>query len=91
MSDAPPAYDEAGLTDHRRNNVALPQKIQSGTELIRPHSREQENGDFAVSIGLSERTTASDEPCAVVYKLYKRRWIGLIQLVLMNMAIGWNV
>lgn len=27
----------------------------------------------------------------IVYKLYKRRWFGLIQLVLLNIVVSWDV
>lgn len=27
----------------------------------------------------------------VVYKVYKRRWFGLIQLVLLNIVVSWDV
>ena len=36
-----------------------------------------------------ERQLSSDQP--VEYRVYKRRWFGLIQLVLLNIIISWDV
>ena len=35
-----------------------------------------------------EPTTGTD---GVVYKVYKRRWFGLVQLVLLNIIVSWDV
>lgn len=32
-----------------------------------------------------------DAPGARVYKVYKRRWFGLVQLVLLNIIVSWDV
>lgn len=42
--------------------------------------REQETADMSVS------ATAPTE-----YRTYKRRWFGLVQLVLMNIVVSWCV
>ena len=41
-----------------------------------------------------EATVAEDAPVAndpVVYKVYKIRWFGLMQLVLLNIIVSWDV
>lgn len=34
---------------------------------------------------------AGAEDAAVSYKVYKRRWFGLVQLTLMNIIVSWDV
>lgn len=35
--------------------------------------------------------TGADGPAPPAYRVYKRRWFGLMQLVLMNIIVSWDV
>jgi hypothetical protein len=52
---------------------------------------ELRNSNIVIENGLYQQPTVPIEVSTVTYKLYKRRWIGLTQLVLLNMLFGWNV
>lgn len=39
----------------------------------------------------SPNTFAGEEAGAVVYRVYKRRWLGLGMLMLLNIVISWGV
>lgn len=39
----------------------------------------------------SVEQTATSPGTAPVYRVYKRRWFGLVQLILLNMIVSWDV
>lgn len=41
--------------------------------------------------GTGTGTGTGDEGDGVVYKVYKRRWFGLVQLTLLNIVVSWDV
>ncbi|KAL8669965.1 MAG: hypothetical protein Q9168_005477, partial [Polycauliona sp. 1 TL-2023] len=49
---------------------------------------ETDRGDLSGVDGVRE--TGEDELSPPIYKVYKRRWFGLIQLVLMNIIVSWD-
>lgn len=52
---------------------------------------ERWNSNTAIDDGLRQQPTVPIGISTVTYKLYKRRWVGLMQLALLNMLFGWNV
>lgn len=59
--------------------------------------QESHREDVGVEDGLSrfmtetENSAAALTPGHVQYKVYKRRWFGLFQLVLLNIIVSWDV
>jgi FLVCR family MFS transporter 7 len=47
------------------------------------------NEDFSVASEMVDATRISDPPQQ--YRVYKRRWFGLFQLVLLNIIVSWDV
>jgi FLVCR family MFS transporter 7 len=86
------AYDDVG-------EVEALQQIRSHDEFLGPDDREgpcgaaRENGD-PTEHPLQGNGAASVERTATgagEYKVYKRRWFGLVQLVLLNIIVSWDV
>ena len=48
------------------------------------------NGEASTST-VTSTSVASAIPPLVEYKVYKRRWFGLVQLVLLNIVVSWDV
>lgn len=63
------------LTDGDRDDLATLTNTNTATQLRDVENSSVENGD-----GVS-----------VVYKVYKRRWFGLVQLTLLNIIVSWDV
>ena len=54
--------------------------------------RYTDDGDPGRAPRLENATEESGAPVAAVeYKVYKRRWFGLMQLVLLNVIVSWDV
>ena len=49
---------------------------------------EGNNGDRVQS---PEQNTIQQAVAPTVYRTYKRRWFGLLQLVLLNIIVSWDV
>jgi FLVCR family MFS transporter 7 len=47
------------------------------------------NEDFSVASNAVVESRGSDQPQQ--YRVYKRRWFGLTQLVLLNIIVSWDV
>ena len=100
MTKQSPIYCTASLRGLRENfvNINIREEITDGTssnvlsngEVMTDLSEvKQRNSKIALNYDVSgERAT---EITGVSYKLYKRRWVGLAQLVLLNFFFGWNV
>lgn len=102
MSEFPPTNDttspketEGGFVDieikEKGDNSASLKTLRSVEVSVESNLPERRNSNSAVNGGRFRQTTTTTGTPLVTYKLYKRRWIGLIQLVLLNMLFGWNV
>ena len=86
LEDRRPADgDEATKGDAATGDVIAPSEDKSRINL----------GE-ADGVELAERKTDGTEGEGVVgegrvYKTYKRRWFGLVQLVLLNIVVSWDV
>lgn len=67
------------------------QEVRSDDELLQDgdgvagRNNERHNADDTVVVG------GGGEHGARVYKVYKRRWFGLLQIVLLNIIVSWDV
>jgi hypothetical protein len=102
MSKATPSFDTAGLKESNsyffiveieetRNFSASENALHGAEALMELSTLERGRSNIVADNGLREPLTIPIGVSTVTYKLYKRRWIGLIQLVLLNMLFGWNV
>jgi hypothetical protein len=101
MSETPRIYDITGQkelegdfveVDIEKKDFSTSLKILSNAEtLVEFSPLERWNDNIAANGDLCGQTTATTGTSLVAYRLYKRRWVGLIQLVLLNMLFGWNV
>ncbi len=48
-------------------------------------------GTGAVPPGADQNAPAAGGAGAVEYRVYKRRWFGLVQLALLNIIVSWDV
>lgn len=66
-------------------------EVRSDDELL----GDDERGSTTLSGGAQEggnnSTGAADAVGGRVYKVYKRRWFGLVQLALLNIIVSWDV
>lgn len=67
-------------------------EVRSEDELLPTKGEpfESRNGVVQRTRSLNEGGEARDAS-PMMYKLYKRRWFGLIQLTLLNIIVSWNV
>ena len=77
------------------HELRLTRSISNGTQredltdLVREGSRVQlRDGSTSTEVNSQTPAMTSD---GVVYKVYKRRWFGLIQLILLNIIVSWDV
>lgn len=52
--------------------------------------RDETEGEHLARVDCAPDTGA-DGPAPPAYRVYKRRWFGLMQLVLMNIIVSWDV
>ncbi|EKD20423.1 uncharacterized protein L3040_004290 [Drepanopeziza brunnea f. sp. 'multigermtubi'] len=67
--------------------------IRSDDELLGSDTDEEDGRRRASVVRESERTDGDGEALArghTEFKVYKRRWFGLVQLVLLNIIVSWN-
>src|SRR5687767_1444711 len=77
--------------DHDRDSKA---NLTSSTTNDFPlHERGGQPGssDGNALEGVATAETAPGSSTTVVYRTYKRRWFGLVQLTLMNIVVSWGV
>jgi hypothetical protein len=101
MSETPRIYDITGLkelegdfvdVDIEKRDLSASLKILCNAEaLVELSPLERWNDNIAANGDLCGQTTTATGTSLVTYRLYKQRWVGLIQLVLLNMLFGWNV
>ena len=48
-------------------------------------------GSGAADPGADQNASTAGTPGAVEYRVYKRRWFGLVQLALLNIIVSWDV
>ena len=91
--------------DRPSQELLLPQqyplKNLSASSTKGTYNSSMEDGVDKLPGDAAERTQTSDTnftlqtednlTSAPVYKTYKRRWFGLVQLVLLNIVVSWNV
>lgn len=54
-------------------------------------TKKVDSNDFSLSERNETSTTIQDGQQQPVYRTYKRRWFGLLQLTLMNIVVSWDV
>lgn len=82
--------------DSRVENEDTTNEIRSDDELL---GDESHPAGASPPIYMRQSTEIRDDEVSsdpeereeVVYKVYKRRWFGLVQLVLMNIIVSWDV
>jgi len=62
-------------------------EVRSNDELLGEEDEQQQHNSNA-GTGMDGMVEEGD---AVTYKVYKRRWFGLVQLVLLNIIVSWDV
>ena len=90
-----PPEAERLLASHREMNemedLNPRREVEEG--LSRSETRytdEQSRAEFS-GVSSSQLPFMEANEDRVVYKVYKRRWFGLFQLVLMNIVVSWDV
>jgi hypothetical protein len=99
MSEAPPSYNAASLKEAKSDLTNVGIGESSGSErtlhiadvFVEFSTLRQWNGNIVIDNGPCLQPGAPIGISMATYKLYKRRWIGLMQLVLVNALFGWNV
>ena len=101
MPPSEPGYlygssQERLLPDHSENremaNLAPEQSQDKGTSQLRVETNEsanEQNREQDVDSSGQDAIYLSQQP--MIYKSYKRRWFGLLQLVLLNIVVSWDV
>ena len=90
-----PPEAERLLAPHREMNemVDLNPRGEVEEDLSRSETRytdEQSRAEFS-AVSSSQLPFMEVNEDQVVYRVYKRRWFGLIQLVLLNIVVSWDV
>lgn len=79
--------DTHGSAGYGVGEVEALREVRSDNELLEDEEGDRNVGDNGEPIyGNTESGESS-----VVYKVYKRRWFGLVQLVLLNIVVSWDV
>jgi len=66
-------------------------EVRSDDELLGDDERRETPQDTGAQGDGNNGTEAADGAGERVYKVYKRRWFGLVQLVLLNIIVSWDV
>ena len=75
----------------RIGEVEALHEVRSDDELLGDDERGSTTLRGGAQEGGNNSTGAADVVGGRVYKVYKRRWFGLIQLVLLNIIVSWDV
>ncbi|KAE9370390.1 MFS general substrate transporter [Stipitochalara longipes BDJ] len=65
-------------------------EVRSDDELLGDEERRSAPHDTGTQGDGNDGTEAADGTRERVYKVYKRRWFGLVQLVLLNIIVSWD-
>ena len=80
----------SGDGSHGVGTVEALHEVRSDDELLGEEGvSERQNG--TAGEGVSGGEDVERTPSGRVYKVYKRRWFGLVQLVLLNIIVSWDV
>lgn len=86
----------SGDGPHGVGEVEALHEVRSDDELLGDNDQEASSRQQGTVGGLGDGTDEREEvertaTEGTVYKVYKRRWFGLVQLVLMNIIVSWDV
>ncbi|KAI1472840.1 MFS general substrate transporter [Daldinia caldariorum] len=88
------ARDEYALNPIGTDSSGKSSRIKPGHLRLGSNSTDGEGDDEAVAAGQPRDTDTSsvgiENDNSVTYKVYKRRWIGLVQLTLLNIIVSWD-
>ncbi|KAH8812009.1 major facilitator superfamily domain-containing protein [Xylogone sp. PMI_703] len=78
-------------------DIELLSEVRSDDQLLGPKGNEQGAGAADMKKNIDVRASNADDGGAdtsngeiIEYKVYKRRWFGLFQLVLLNIIVSWD-
>ncbi len=102
MSKVQPIHDTVSLKESdddilhvdavgKRDRVASLNKLHIAEVLMELSPLEVRKHNIERDDDLSRQIVTTNEVPRVAYRLYKRRWAGLVQLVLLNMLFGYIV
>ena len=77
------------MADLQQSNASKDQSRVATGYTDEEHIEESSTQDIATVDNVSPIDEPVDEP--VDYKVYKMRWFGLMQLVLLNIVVSWDV
>ena len=82
-----------GYSEHREMDNLAPEQLQDkGPSQLRVETNESaDEQDREQTIDSSGQDTTHLSQQSMIYKSYKRRWFGLLQLVLLNIVVSWDV
>ncbi len=81
-----PTYFPRRTASDATDDLELPQRTSRG-------EGEGPGGDMCAAVGTDGADGGGDGTVAppTEYKVYKRRWFGLVQLTLLNIIVSWDV
>lgn len=101
MRDTPPVIDRSFRGEHQRllgHDIEfedMTERIADNNKhaaCMENHSRDEAGVGHASTVdGAPDNHEEDGQAPPVVYRVYKRRWFGLMQLVLMNITVSWDV
>lgn len=88
-----PREEQEFLLNDCRDSTEMADKSSSGKDPSFTHAEtvHQTRTEESSVPCQSLETSSHDTPRPAQYKVYKRRWFGLMQLVLMNIIVSWDV
>jgi len=82
----------AGSGDMRSNEISPPNAgSKSATQVENTSVGQVLSADSQEPIVSHRRDDSENDPQLVQYRVYKRRFFGLAQLVLLNIVVSWDV
>jgi MFS transporter, FLVCR family, MFS-domain-containing protein 7 len=81
----------SGDGPNRIGEVEALHEVRSDDELLGDDGRRSAAQQTGAQGEENNGTQGADGPGGRVYKVYKRRWFGLVQLVLLNIIVSWDV
>lgn len=80
----------AGSTNSGEAEVELAERSSQGN--VDTQKKEQDIGTTrARNDGDNSTSSVANAEAPVEYKVYKRRWFGLVQITLLNVIVSWDV
>jgi FLVCR family MFS transporter 7 len=83
--------NSSGDGPDRIGEVEALHEVRSDDELLGDDERGPTMQPGGAQEGGNNSTGAADAMGGRVYKVYKRRWFGLVQLALLNIIVSWDV